>query len=96
MVQFLVFLIDTSIWYSVWSAVVGTLVGFNEHLGDIRTFKDIRDNFVKAPEAFCSKLLHSETAKVYPSSRNLAGGMNEPTEVSEASELTTRRWRGYA
>jgi len=55
--QFLVYLIDMSIWYSVWQAFAGTAVGFSENLGDIRTMKDIRSNFGRAPEHFCRKLL---------------------------------------
>jgi len=76
--QFLVFLIDTSIWYNVWSACVGSLVGFREHLGDIKSFRDVRDNFVRAPEAFCSKLL-APSAHVFPSSSALLSGMVSPS-----------------
>eukprot|EP00979_Chaetoceros_neogracilis_P015538 scaffold6112_cov265-Chaetoceros_neogracile.AAC.1 len=55
--QFLVYLIDMSIWYSVWQAFAGTAVGFSDNLGDIKTMKDIRDNFGRAPELFCQKML---------------------------------------
>eukprot|EP00560_Eucampia_antarctica_P003873 CAMPEP_0197837544 /NCGR_PEP_ID=MMETSP1437-20131217/32466_1 /TAXON_ID=49252 ORGANISM="Eucampia antarctica, Strain CCMP1452" /NCGR_SAMPLE_ID=MMETSP1437 /ASSEMBLY_ACC=CAM_ASM_001096 /LENGTH=1848 /DNA_ID=CAMNT_0043444667 /DNA_START=1096 /DNA_END=6642 /DNA_ORIENTATION=+ len=55
--QFLVYLIDMSIWYSVWQACAGTSIGFSEHLGDIRTMKDLRSNFGRAPEHFCHKML---------------------------------------
>jgi callose synthase len=46
-----------SIWYAIWQAFAGTSVGFSDHLGDIRSMKDIRNNFGRAPEHFCSKLL---------------------------------------
>jgi callose synthase len=52
--QFIVYCIDMSIWYSVWQAFAGTSVGFSEHLGDIRSMKDIRNSFGRAPEHFCS------------------------------------------
>lgn len=55
--QFLVYLIDMSIWYAVWQAFAGTAVGFSENLGDVKDMKDIRQNFVRAPEAFCARLL---------------------------------------
>lgn len=55
--QFIVYCIDMSIWYSVWQAFAGTSVGFSDHLGDIRSMKDIRNSFGRAPEHFCSKML---------------------------------------
>lgn len=55
--QFLVYLIDMSIWYAVWQAFAGTAVGFSDNLGDVKTMKDIRDNFGRAPELFCQKML---------------------------------------
>jgi len=58
--QFLVYLVDFSIWYSVWQAFAGTAVGFSEQLGDIRSMSDIRNNFTRAPEAFCKKMLSSD------------------------------------
>jgi len=55
--QFLVYSIDMSIWYSLWQAFAGTWVGFSERLGDVRDMDDIRNNFVRAPEYFCHKML---------------------------------------
>jgi len=55
--QFLVYLIDMSIWYAVWQAFAGTAVGFSENLGLIRTMSDIRKNFSRAPESFCKVML---------------------------------------
>jgi len=46
-----------SIWYSVWQAFAGTAVGFSDNLGDIQTMQDIRENFGRAPELFCQKML---------------------------------------
>jgi callose synthase len=55
--QFIVYLIDMSIWYAAWQAFAGTSVGFSEHLGDVRSIHDIRENFGRAPENFCQKML---------------------------------------
>ena len=55
--QFLVYCIDMSIWYAIWQAFAGTSVGFSDHLGDIRSMKDIRNSFGRAPEHFCTKML---------------------------------------
>lgn len=60
MPQFLVYLIDMSIWYAVWQAFAGTAVGFSENLGDIKNMKDIRENFGRAPELFCQKMLSDD------------------------------------
>lgn len=49
----MIYLLDTMIWYAVWAATTGLVVGLEEKLGDIRNFKDIRNNFMRAPEAFC-------------------------------------------
>ena len=53
--QFIVYCIDMSIWYSLWQAFAGTSVGFSDHLGDIRSMKDIRNSFGRDPEHFCSR-----------------------------------------
>ncbi len=55
--QFLIYLIDTSIWFAMWSAIAGIIMGFQYGLGEIQTFSDIRDQFMKIPNQFCSKLI---------------------------------------
>ena len=57
MPQFLVYCIDMTIWFAVWQAFAGLCVGFSDHLGDIRSMKDIRNNLGRAPEYFCAKIL---------------------------------------
>ena len=61
--QFLVYVIDVSIWYAVWQAFSGTAVGFSENLGDVKTMADIRENFGRAPELFCQKLLSPDAGR---------------------------------
>lgn len=55
--QFLVYLVDMSIWYSVWQAFAGIAVGFSENIGNIRSMADIRSSFGRVPEQFCLKML---------------------------------------
>jgi len=74
--QFLVYLIDMSIWYAVWQAFAGTAVGFSERLGDVRDMGDIRENFVRAPEHFCRKMLSTDAGSRRGSSNSFASGSN--------------------
>eukprot|EP00567_Pseudictyota_dubia_P000459 CAMPEP_0197467590 /NCGR_PEP_ID=MMETSP1175-20131217/65644_1 /TAXON_ID=1003142 /ORGANISM="Triceratium dubium, Strain CCMP147" /LENGTH=2205 /DNA_ID=CAMNT_0043003667 /DNA_START=287 /DNA_END=6905 /DNA_ORIENTATION=+ len=71
--QFLVYLIDMSIWYAVWQAFAGTSVGFSEHLGDVRDMKDIRQNFSRAPDHFCKKMLSPDAGSRRGSSASFLG-----------------------
>ncbi|XP_017974639.1 PREDICTED: callose synthase 12 [Theobroma cacao] len=41
----LIYLIDTQIWYSIYSPFVGTAVGLFQHLGEIRNIKQLRLRF---------------------------------------------------
>jgi len=72
--QFVVYIIDMSIWYAAWQAVAGTTVGFSEHLGDIRSIDDIRQNFGQAPENFCKKMLSPDAGSRRGSSASFLGG----------------------
>ena len=74
--QFIVYLIDMSIWYSVWQAVAGTAIGFSERLGVVRDMDDIRENFVRAPEHFCHKLLSADAGSRRGSSSEFLSASN--------------------
>ena len=50
--RFFVYLIDMSIWYAGWQAFDGTAVRFSDILGDIKTMRDIRENFDQTPHNF--------------------------------------------
>lgn len=84
--QFLVYIIDMSIWYAVWQAFAGTSVGLSEDLGDIRSMDDIRLNFGRAPEHFCKKLLSSDAGSRRGSSASLLGG-SSTNNLSETTSL---------
>ena len=83
--QFIVYVIDMSIWYAAWQAFAGTSVGFAEHLGDIRSMDDIRANFGQVPEHFCKKLLSPDAGSRRGSSASFlsASGNN----LSEGTSL---------
>jgi len=71
--QFIVYIIDMSIWYAAWQAFAGTSVGFSDHLGDIRSMDDIRMNFGQAPELFCKKMLSPDAGSRRGSSASFLG-----------------------
>eukprot|EP00904_Undaria_pinnatifida_P012897 jgi/Undpi1/8738/HiC_scaffold_25.g11200.m1 len=55
--QMFIYLIDSSIWFACWSAMTGSVVGFQEKLGEVRDFPSIRKNFMQIPAVFCSKVI---------------------------------------
>jgi callose synthase len=83
--QFIVYLIDMSIWYAAWQAFAGTSVGFSNHLGDIRSMDDIRNNFGRAPESFCKKMLSPDAGSRRGSSASFLGSVG--TDLSEGMSL---------
>ena len=84
--QFIVYLIDMSIWYAAWQAFAGTSVGFSDHLGDIRSIDDIRQNFGRAPEHFCKKMLSPDAGSRRGSSASFLGA-STGNMTSEGSSL---------
>lgn len=85
--QFLVYVIDMSIWYAVWQAFAGTAVGFSDRLGDVRTIEDIRQNFGRAPENFCKKMLSPDAGSRRGSSASFLGSSNQNMSQGESSSL---------
>jgi len=84
--QFLVYTIDMSIWYALWQAFAGTAVGLEDNLGSVRDINDIRDNFVRAPEAFCKKMLSDDPGSRKGSSANF-NSRDSLNSVTEATKL---------
>jgi len=74
--QFIVYLIDMIIWYSVWQAVAGTWEGFIDHLGNVRSMKDIREKFSMVPEHFCRKMLSADAGSRRGSSASFSSRMS--------------------
>jgi callose synthase len=97
--QFIVYLIDTSIWYSVWQGFSGTGRGFTDHLGDVRSLSDIRSAFVRAPEIFCKKMLSPDAGSRRGSSASFLGtstsNMDVATESSKLLGSDPHKLQGY-
>ena len=89
--QFIVYCIDMSIWYAVWQAFAGTSVGFSDHLGDIRSIRDIRNSFSRAPEHFCTKLLSPDAGSRRGSSASFlnAGDANQREMLDNSRQSLT-------
>lgn len=83
--QFIVYIIDMSIWYALWQAIAGTSVGLSDRLGDIRSMDDIRKNFGRAPEHFCKKMLSPDAGSRRGSSASFLGSSG--TNLSESTSL---------
>ena len=59
--HFLVYIIDLQIWFSVWCSVVGGFIALIERQGAIRDTRSLRSHFMRAPLAFCQKLMPVES-----------------------------------
>merc|ERR1711918_95314 len=51
-----IYCLDNMIWYSIYAGITGIIVGYNEHLGMVKDFQDIKKNFMKLPYNVCSNL----------------------------------------
>jgi callose synthase len=93
--QFIVYLIDMSIWYAAWQAFAGTSVGFSDHLGDVRSMEDIRMNFGRAPEHFCKKMLSQDAGSRRGSSASFLGSGTNLTEKTSLLGADPQRLQSY-
>lgn len=93
--QFIVYLIDMSIWYAAWQAFAGTSVGFSNHLGDIRSMEDIRMNFGQAPEHFCKKMLSPDAGSRRGSSASFLGSANNVNEGTSLLGADPQKLQSY-
>mmetsp|Transcript_21042 Transcript_21042/g.51779 ORF Transcript_21042/g.51779 Transcript_21042/m.51779 type:complete len:2128 (-) Transcript_21042:168-6551(-) len=95
--QFIVYLIDMSIWYAAWQAFAGTSVGFSDNLGDVRSMDDIRKNFGRAPEHFCKKMLSPDAGSRRGSTASFVGSSSGGSLAETASLLgaSSHRLQSY-
>ena len=95
--QFIVYIIDMSIWYAAWQAFAGTSVGFSDNLGDVRSMEDIRKNFARAPDHFCKKMLSPDAGSRRGSSASFLGSAsgNSLAETSSLLGGTSQRLQSY-
>ena len=54
---FLIYNIDLSIWYALWSGFVGIYVGMAVKVGVVKNFDEIRSHMMDCPAAFCDKII---------------------------------------
>jgi callose synthase len=52
-----IYFMDTQIWYSIWSSVIGAFVGLLQHLGEIRNVEQLKLRFQIFPSAFQFSLM---------------------------------------
>ncbi|KAJ7532009.1 hypothetical protein O6H91_14G068400 [Diphasiastrum complanatum] len=57
----MIYFLDTQIWYIIFSALVGGLIGARDRLGEIRSLGMLRRRFKSFPEAFVGTLLPSKS-----------------------------------
>lgn len=57
--HFLVYIIDLSIWYTVWASIAGGIVALSLRLGAVRDTKTLRDHFMRAPKLFSDRFFSS-------------------------------------
>ena len=97
----LVYMFDTVIWYFLWQAIMGVIVGMNVHLGEIREFAQLIACFGELPKQFDRKITYSKNkmgvgqpisatssrSKRSPSSSNRSSPQLHP--IGESSSLLT-------
>lgn len=59
--HFLVYIIDLSIWYAVWSSMAGGIVAMYDRLGAVRDTDTFRSQFIRAPILFYDRCMPSVT-----------------------------------
>lgn len=62
--HFLVFIIDLSIWYAVWSSLAGGFIAITDRLGAVRDSSTFRSHFMRAPKLFYKSFMPQESSEV--------------------------------
>lgn len=98
--HFLVYIIDLSIWYAVWSSVVGGAIAIVDRQGAVRESKSFRQHFMRAPLAIVQKLMPNSSmvnqkgvviAKASTASLTSIAMLSKPTKpVSAVKDIKTR------
>ena len=96
--HFLVYLIDLSIWYSVWSSIVGGFVALVDRQGAVRDSTSFRAHFMRSPMAFCQKIMAvtsqvgaRSSIGIYPSTASLAGLMAVSKSILPITPLSKEK-----
>jgi hypothetical protein len=79
-----VYLIDLSIWYTLWSSIVGACAALFQRQGAVRDSFHLREHFMRAPHAFCQRIMPPSSAVGVRNSRG-APSKNDVSQI-EASK----------
>jgi callose synthase len=60
----MIYFLDTQVWYTVMSALVGALEGARMGLGEIRSLDTLRQRFTTFPEAFVKHMQPTKTSEL--------------------------------
>lgn len=99
----LMYLVDMQLWYTVFSAFVGSIVGLFSHLGEIRNIEQLRLRFQFFSSALQFNLIPEDQTMIAKDSlvqklRNaihrvkLRYGLGQPFKKIESSEVDARRF----
>ncbi|MCO5610096.1 hypothetical protein L7F22_064331 [Adiantum nelumboides] len=83
----LIYLLDIQIWYTIWSSVVGGLLGTRDRLGEIRSLETLRNQFDSFPNGFVKNLEASRPSKM---SRGPQTNVGEALNVSKEKANAAR------
>ena len=53
----LMYMIDTQLWFMLWTAMFGTVIGCQMHIGEVPNMEMVRERFLAASENFNLKIL---------------------------------------
>uniref|UniRef100_A0A0A9DCL8 CALS1 n=1 Tax=Arundo donax TaxID=35708 RepID=A0A0A9DCL8_ARUDO len=62
--RLLVYFMDIQIWYTVFSTLIGGVLGTHRRLGEIRTLTLLRSRFNSLPDAINKCLIPSDSRKI--------------------------------
>ena len=55
----IMYMIDTQLWFMLWTAMYGTVIGCQLHIGEVPNLPTVRERFLAAAENFNRKVLSS-------------------------------------
>lgn len=84
----MIYLLDIQIWYTIFSSIVGGLVGTRERLGEIRSLEMLRNRFDKYPTAFVRIMEPSKAHNAARGSRNVDEVVTVDKEKANAARFS--------
>jgi len=88
----LVFFFDCIIWYFVFQAIVGYIVGMQNRLGEIRTFTTLSRMFTEAPWQFIKKFVITRSAdRSIPTTGSIQSDHSQSPRSEEVKNVGLRR-----